>query len=278
MALLCISLLIPIYWLLATSLKDGQLAYLENLFGFPWPMRFANYKNMWKAIFVQGVESNGRVYYYWLDSLLMHSLIYSFITPAWNLFLTICCAYTLSKYKFKGRGFIYNLGIFVFLLPLNTYFPALMLIYRSLRVYNNAFLYILTNPSAAFSGVVFLAFYAAFKAMPWTYAEAVFMDGGGHFTVFFRIMLPLITPVFVAWYIIQFLSAWNEVNVFLTWLPGFPNLGVGMMYFQTISWQYGATYPMIMAGMMLVMLPAIILFMLTQKFTFAKMNVGGLKE
>jgi len=278
MAILCVSFLIPIYWLLSTSLKDGQLAYYRNPFGLPKTFRFKNYLEMGQAIFVEGVDSNGRIYVHLVGSLLTNSLIYAVAMPAWSLFLTLCCAYTLSKYKFKGRNFIYNLGIFVFLMPLNTYFPAMMLIHRTLGIWNNMFLHILTSPSAAFSGVTFLAFYAAFRAIPWTYAEAVFMDGGGHFTVFVRIMLPLIVPVFIAWYILGFLGSWNEVNAFLVWLPGFPNLALGMMYFQTIAWQYGASYPKIMAGMLVVMLPAILLFMLTQKLTFTKMNVGGLKE
>lgn len=274
--LYCVSLLVPIYWMITTSLKNGQLAYLQNPIGLPIPIRFSNYKDTWRQIYVQGVK-DGRPGYYWIDALLFNSIFYSVVQPAWSIFLTACCAYTLAKYKNKFTSIIFAVGIFVFLTPTSGYFPAELLMKRALGIWNNRFLYILTSPSAAFSGIIFLALYAVCKAIPWSFAEAVFMDGGGHFTVFWKIMFPLMLPAIISWYILGFLGVWNDTSVALIWLPGYPNLALGMVYFQEMSWLYNATYPMIMAGMVVVIVPAVILFLLTQKLAFKRINVGGIK-
>ena len=58
-------------------------------------------------------------------------------------------------------------------------------------------------------GVNFLMMYGFFNSISWSYAEAVFIDGGGHFTVFFKIMLPLAFMPMLTIAIISFIGCWN---------------------------------------------------------------------
>lgn len=277
LALYCLSLLLPIYWMLVTSLKDGQLAYLENPFGLPTGIRLQNFVDTFGRLYVQAVR-DGSMAYYWADVLVFNSVVYSVGTSFWSLFLTTMCAYVISKYKFRGRRFLYNMGVFVMLFPIGAELAAEMYLRQRTFTYNNLYTYILTSPTAAFSGVNFMVMYAAFRSLSWNYAEAVFLDGGGHYTVFFRIMFPMISPMFMAWYMLTFLGKWNDYMSFVIWLPGYPNLALGMFYFQELAHIYRASTPMIMAGFTVILVPTVVLFLLSRRLMLTKINVGGLKE
>ena len=275
MVLYCITLLVPLFWMLSSSVKsDFEFGY--NTFGFPKEFIFTNYSEVFSKLTMR-LFRGAVEYEYGLFDMAFYSLIYSVGISAFTVFVTVLVAYVVSKYRFPGRNFLYALGIFVMVVPILGSMPSTMQVKKAFGVYNNMLLTILTAPSAAFSGVNFLLFYAAFKGISWNYAEAVFIDGGGHWSVLFKIMLPMVFPTMTALFVLMFLGAWNDYSVFLIWLPSYPSLSIGIYMFQQNASQYGVTMPVIMAGFVIIIIPTVTLYFLTQKVIMTRLNVGGLK-
>lgn len=275
MVVFCISLLVPLAWMLYTSFKPS-IEYFENSFRLPQEWTLYNYETVLPMLEVELLTSRGVVVFGVLDMLFV-SVIWSVGIPFVSLFFTLITAYVISKYKFKGRNTIYMIGIFVMIVPIIGGLPSQMVIKRALGIYDSIFMHILISPGVCFSGVWFLLFYAAFKRIPWDYAEAGFIDGAGHFTVMFRLILPMMIPTFMAVFLLSFLGTWNDYNTFIMWLPSYVNLSYGMYRFQMDASNYGASMPQIMAGFIFCMIPTVILYCASQKLISSKLSVGGLK-
>jgi len=272
----CLTMLVPLYWMLTTSFKDGQLAYLKNPFGLPAVWYPGNYAETLKKMFVPAMKGGAPIYYY-VGDMLLYSFLFSTGSAFFGLFLCTLCAYVVAKYKFRGRNFLYALGIVIMIIPIIGSLPSALSLKKTLHIYDNMALLILTGPAAAFSGLHFLIMHAVFKNLSWSYAEAVFIDGGGHYTVLFRIMLPMALPSFAVLFILNFLGSWSDYTTFLIWLPSYASLALGMYYFQQNSSLYMATTPEIMAGFTIVIIPTMTLFLLSQRLILSKFTVGGLK-
>ena len=169
---------------------------------------------------------------YGIFSMLLYSFGYSASRSFVSVALSTLMAYTMSKYKFFGKDFLYALGIFVMITPVIGSMPSAMQMKKALGIYNNMTLTVLTCNAVAFSGLHFLLLYGAFKSMPWAYAESAFIDGAGHWTVFLKIMLPMILPTCTVLYVLEFISTWNAYEGFLVWLPSYPSLSLGLILFQ----------------------------------------------
>ncbi|MBQ8725962.1 MAG: carbohydrate ABC transporter permease [Clostridia bacterium] len=269
----CISLLILPVWMILTSFKNS-IEYVNNSFGWPENFYFLNYSGVFEKLQIRITD----FVIYNVFHMLGFSTLYSLGSSLINVFFTTCMAYVLSKYKFFGSNFIYNLGIVVMIVPIIGSLPSAMMVRDALGVYNNMFLHIITSPSTCFSGTNFLLLYGAFKSLPWDYAEAVFIDGGNDFTAFFKMFLPMILPTATVIFVLSFLGSWNDYQTFMIWLPDTPNLAYGLYQFQGVSRQlYKATIGEIMAGFSLVIIPTVVLYSASQGLILSKFTVGGLK-
>lgn len=279
MLLYCLSLIFTLIWMFYTSFKS-EFEYIVDAFAFPkqiGKIGFTNYTEMFKLFEMRAVK-NGEEVVYRFPIMFGYSLIWAFSTSLINVFFTTIVAYVVAKYKFFGRKFLYALGIFVMITPIVGNLPSAMQVKQALGVYNNIWLTILTSPQTVFSGVHFMLMHAAFKHISWNYAEAAFIDGASHARVMLQIMIPLVFPTCVVLYVLNFLGAWNDYSTFIIWLPSYPTLAYGMLYFQSQSAKYGATMPVIMAGFTIVAIPNIVLYLLSQNLIMSKFSVGGLKE
>lgn len=272
----CISLLLPLIWMLYSSLKD-EISFSIDILGLPKRLMFENYTNVIKYIKVSRMTETG-MREYGLASMALYSVIRSVASPFLTVACQACVAYVLSKYKFVGSRFIYNLGIVIMILPIVGSTASTMFMYKKLGVYDNLFLKIITGPSNIF-GLHFLILYGTFKGLPWSYAESAFIDGAGHFKVLFSIMLPLALPTCSVLFVLDFLNVWNDYQTSLLWLPSYPNLAYGLWYFQLYGTTggSGATMPMVLAGFAIIMTPTVILYLSAQKLIVSKFTVGGLK-
>ena len=205
------------------------------------------------------------------------SFLMSTVPQLLGLFFTTCFAYIEAKYEFIGRKFFFNFGIVLLIIPIVGNSASSMQIRKALNVYDNLFMHIITSPSGCFSGMNFLMLYAAFKVLPWDYAESVFIDGGNSYTVFFRIYLPMVLPQVFAFFVLGFMGAWNDYSTYMVWLPSTPNVAYGMYLFNLRANLFRMTQPELMAGFTIVMIPTAILYIFTQNLITSKLLVGGLK-
>lgn len=272
----CVSLFIPLIWMLMNSFKGYVEYYIRPSYMFPQEFVWENYSYVLSKLTVTLSTQKGRITY-GLGDMLVNSVIWAAVNPIIYVALTTMCAYVIAKYEFRGRNFLFSLGIIVMILPIIGSMGAAMQLKKVLGIYDNMVLTMLTSTTCAFSGTNFLIVYAAFKGIPWAYAESVFMDGGGHFRAFFQVMLPLVSPTLVVLLVLGFIGGWNSYEIFLIWLPSYANLAYGMYYFQSNASLTGATVPQILAGFVVVSIPTAILYLTSQNLIMSKFTIGGLK-
>ena len=272
----CISLLILPLFMLLTSFKADSLECVHNPFGLPG-MNFKypeystiefHFENYPKILEIMNEKLSVSI-----STMFGNGLLMAILPGALGLFFTALFAYVEAKYDFVGRKFFFNFGIALMIIPIVGNLASAMQLRKVLHVYNNMFMHIVTSPVGCFYGMNFLLLYAAFKGMPWAYAESVFIDGGNNYTVLFRIYLPMIMPTLVSLFLLSFMGAWNDYSTYLVWLPDYPNVAYGMYRFTQDADKYLVDLPVLMAGFTLVMIPTIVLYFFTHNTIQSKMNI-----
>ena len=269
-----ISLLLPFVWMIMTSFK-GRLDYADSFLGLPTTWHFENYTSIFEILKVEVIR-NGQFYEYNIFGMLGNSLILAVFKSFFSLLSVVLCAYCVAKYDFKLRKLLFNINIFVMVIPIVGSLATTLTVYRQFGIYNNFLMYIIF-PGSPF-GFNFLLLYGAFKAIPNSYSEAVFIDGGGHLTVFLRVIIPVMLPTLSALYILSFIGLWNDYSASLIYLPSVPTLAYGLYLFQYDSAKYGASLPEVLAGFAICSIPSVVLFCSFQKVITQSLTVGGLKE
>lgn len=271
----CLSLVVPIIWMIFTSFKD-RFEFDDNPFFLPKFWCFTNFSSALDKLKIETVKGKTNVRYNIVD-MLGYSFTWAFFTSLLHVYLTATVAYVIARYKFFGCNFIYFLGIFIMITPIVGNAPSLMVVKRDLNIYNNMTLTILTQNSTCFSGMHFLILYAAFRGISSSYSEAAEIDGAGHFSVMYKIVLPMMLPTCAVIFVLSFLTHWNEYGTFLIWLPKYANLAYGMYLFNKDAGAYGASIGEVMAGFCIAIVPSMTLYLASQKLITSKFTVGGLK-
>ena len=161
------------------------------------------------------------------------------------------------------------------------FIPAVGAMAANYKLYNELGMYdtylgILIGSCSGF-GTGFIFLYSFFNNLPWSYAEAEQIDGAGHYTIFFKIMIPIALPSLSAIMILNILGIWNEYFTFYMYAPSKVTLALGL-YGLVEQNSYGkVSYPELFAVMLFSVAPAIILYALAQNFVVKNVNLGGLK-
>ncbi len=264
-----LSLLYPLVWLFINSFKSN-LNYIEDLskgFAFPSEMfggwEFDNYREAF-----QGIVHNGTGFL----EMIFNSVWYCLLSIAVNMFFSCCTGYILSKYKFRGRDFIYGTAILCMTLPIFGTGGALYTFFYETGMYDTP-LYVIYSSLGSF-GMRFLMMYGFFKGVSWDYAEAVLIDGGNDFTVFFKIMLPIAFPMVMTLSITGLIALWNSYEALLLFMPSWPTLAVGI--FQ-VSENFTNDRPVYYGAMIISMIPIVTLFIIFSDAIMKNLSIGGLK-
>lgn len=270
-ALYCLYILFFFLFAALLAIKPSSASFIADMMNvklFSWP-KGATLKNIYRAFtdFQIGAHTYGEM----LFNSVWRSVAGTFI--AWMT--TVMVTYILVFYRSKYTKFIYTLGFFLTTLPLYGAGPAT---YRlMIRIgFINTPLMLLTN--ITLYGGHFFYMYSFWKGIAWEYAEAASIDGAGHYTVFFKIMLPMAVPSMMALYIMSFIANWNEYENTLLYMTRFPNLSYALYaYENSIKYDSGAGKPAYFAGLLIAMLPCLALFLIFQNTIMEKVYIGGLK-
>ncbi|MBO5480228.1 MAG: carbohydrate ABC transporter permease [Clostridia bacterium] len=269
-----LSLILPFVWMILTSFKS-RLDFQDSFLGLPSVWKWENYTQIFSLLRIEVIK-NGSFYTYNVFDMMANSLTMALTRPFFGLLSVVLCSYVVAKYDFAIRKLLFNINIFVMVIPIVGSLSTTLTVYKNLGIYNNLWPYIIF-PGGPF-GFNFLLLYGAFKAIPNTYSEAIFIDGGGHLTVFLRIILPMMLPTLSALYVLSFIGAWNDYSSSLIYLPSVPTLAYGLYIFQYDSAKYGASLPEVLAGFTICSIPSVALYCGFQKIITKSLAIGGLKE
>ncbi len=209
-----------------------------------------------------------------IPELVVNSVIFCFLRISMALGGCCCTAYTLSKYKFPGRDFLYGLGIFCMLIPIVGAEGSMYKLINDLNLHDTR-MYLVVTSIGGF-GFNFLVLYGFFSNISWSYAEAVFIDGGGHFTVFTKIMLPQASAALITLSILSFIANWNNYMSALMYMPSYPTLASGL-YTMSLTEKGKNDLPMYYAALVIGTIPVIIVFASFSDIIMRNFSVGGLK-
>jgi ABC-type glycerol-3-phosphate transport system permease component len=252
-----------ILWVMMSSLKTNKELFTD-VWALPTKLRFENYA---KALFAVDME------YYFLNSLAV--VLISVIVI---LALSAPASYVLSRKKFKGSNwfllaFIAGIGI-----PIPLLFIPLFIITTTLKINNTLFglgtLFIaLSLPFTVFMLTGF------FSSLPVELEEAAIVDGASDFQVFFRVMLPLGMPGLITAAIFNFIGLWNEYQLALVFLndPDKSTLSLGL-YSLSNGMEYTGDWVGLMAGVVIVMIPTIILYIFLSEKMISGITMGAVKS
>lgn len=267
--LYAVSLIYPLFWLVINSFQDSMAYELNKLRGdimrLPEQLGIFNYVKALKELNYN--DSN-------ILQMFFNSIWFTVLTVGENVFCCTCTGYALSKYKFGAKNVIYGVIIFTMTVPIVGTTGALFKLVNDMGIYNTPLYVVLHSLSG--TGLGFMVMYAFFKNVSWSYAESAFVDGAGHGTVFFKIMLPQALPAMGALVIVQSIGVWNNYMDVLLYLPDYPTLASGMYGVSRTLPRLGQA-PVYFAALVLSMIPVLIMFICFSDKIMKNFTVGGLK-
>ena len=258
-----LSYLYLLVWAVIAACKTHTEIALEP-FGLPetW-----NWKNFLAIPELLKVNRNT----FW--DMLFNSAYFCILCALLTQFCSLTFAYALSKYTFPGSKWIYLVILVTISLPIYGNAGATYKLYHDLGLINS---YAQIIPSYNGFNMFALYYYAYFTNLSWTYAEAAKVDGANDFQIYFKIMLPQAKPIFGALFLTQWINLWNSYESHLVYLSEKPTLSVGIYQFNK-EMIYNARLDILFAACVVVMIPALVLFVVFNKAITTNVSVGGIK-
>ncbi len=270
---LTITIIVPVFWVFMASIKENSEFYRN-----PWALP----KGVYLQNFVDAWESAN------MGSYMLNSVIVTAVAIFLLVIIALPASYVLARFKFKTGKFwnvLFMAGLFInvnyivvpIFLMLNNGDTFLYKTFGSTFFMNNLFVLAVVYAATALPFTIYLLS-GYFKSLAKDYEEAAYVDGAGYFRTMVQIIIPMAKPSIVTIILFNFLAFWNEYIISMTLLtdPKLKTLPVGLMNLmaaQRSAVQYGKMY----AGLVIVMLPTLILYMCVQKKLTQGMTVGGLK-
>lgn len=271
---LAISIILPVAWVFMASIKQNSEFY-QNPWALPQGVYLQNFADAW---------TKARMGDYMLNSVLVTALALVLL-----LVIALPAAYVLSRFRFRCRGLLHTAFMGGLFINVNyIVVPIFLMLVDGDKWLNKMF-----GSGFLLNNLVVLAVVYAATALPFTiymlsgyfaplphdFEEAAYLDGAGYFKTMTRIIFPMAKPSIVTIILFNFLSFWNEYIISMTLLSapnGARTLPVGLMNL-TQAQQSAAQYGQLYAGLVLVMLPTLILYICVQRNLTQGMTVGGLK-
>lgn len=271
---LAITIIVPVAWVFMASVKQNKEFY-GNPWTLPEKLYFQNFVDAW---------NNAKMGEYMFNSVFVTGLALILL-----LVVALPAAYALSRFKFRGSKLLNALFMGGLFINVNyIVVPIFLMLRDGDRILKSIF-----GQGFFLNNLVVLAVVYAATALPFTiyllsgyfatlahdYEEAAYIDGAGYSTTMWKIIFPMAKPSIITIILFNFLSFWNEYIISMTLMSsasGDKTLPVGLlnlMQAQQASAEFGIMY----AGLVLVMLPTLILYICVQNKLTQGMTIGGLK-
>ena len=271
---LAVVILVPVAWVFMASVKQNSEFY-GNPWALPAGLHWQNFVDAWNSAS--------------MGSYMINSVVVTALALGILLIIALPASYCLSRFKFKGSKFLntaFMAGLFI---NVNYIVVPIFLMLRDGDLFlkkilgegfllNNLFILAVVYAATALPFTIYLLS-GYFQTLPHDFEEAAYIDGAGYFRAMWSIIFPMAKPSIITVILFNFLSFWNEYIISMTLMSsatGQKTLPVGLLNLMQAQ-QSAAQYGMMYAGLVLVMLPTLILYMCVQKQLTEGMTVGGLK-
>ena len=273
LGVLAVLILVPVVWVMIASLKATPEHY-GNPWTLPTHIHWQNFVDAWNKANMGGY--------------MLHSFTITALALVILLVVALPASYCLARFKFVGQKFLntcFMAGLFInvnyivvpIYLMLSDGDKWLKGILGSTFLLNNHFVVAVVYAATALPFTIYLLS-SYFSTLPHDFEEAAYIDGAGHFRTMIQVIFPMARPSIITVILFNFLSFWNEYIIIKTLVTNrdqwtLPAGLLNLMQAQQSAAEYGPMY----AGLVLVMLPVLILYICVQKNLTKGMTVGGLK-
>jgi len=250
----------PFLWLVLNSLKHTWEVF-QNPFSLPKEWVFRNYADAWRLARV--------------GTMSQRSLYVSVVSTVLAIALASTTSFVLSRFSFRGKKLLSGYLMLGFMVPATIRLLPLALFSRKLGVYDNLFGVALIYAAGRlpFNSFLLTAF---METIPHELEEAAVMDGAGMWRVFWNVLFPLSQPALVTLATFQALYSWSEFILAFILIESLSKrtLAVGIV---SLMGEFFTNYVVLFAASVLAIIPAIIFFLLLQKYVVKGMSAGALK-
>jgi raffinose/stachyose/melibiose transport system permease protein len=202
-----------------------------------------------------------------------NSIFHSVVSTTLLVVVVAFSAFVLARNTSKLNQFIYFFLILGITLPLN-YIP-LMNVMKALNLINSHLGMILLYTGMGIPISLFIA-YAFVRNIPRELDEAAVIDGCNAFSLFYKVILPLLKPVLVTIFVLNFMNVWNEFTAPLYFLNSVDKWPVTLAVYNFFG-QFSAQWNLVSANIVLTSIPVLIVFIIGQKHIVGGLTSGAVK-
>ncbi|OGB94719.1 MAG: hypothetical protein A3H39_10340 [candidate division NC10 bacterium RIFCSPLOWO2_02_FULL_66_22] len=251
---------IPLVWMLFTSLKP-----MQELFTYPPRLTghytFGNFTRLFR-------ETYFLVY-------LKNSIVVAGATVILNVVIATLGAYSLTRYRYVGKEFLANMTLFTYMFaPIMIIIPVYMLL-KEVNLINSHLGIILAYTSISLPFTLWLL-RAFFQGISMEMEEAAFIDGASRFQSLVYIVMPQALPGIIATSVFAFVAVWNDY-LFARILLSDPTLKTMPVGLQDIYESTIVDWGLLMSGAVIITIPAMIFFLIVQRFLIQGWGMGAVK-
>lgn len=257
---LAILFLLPLFWLLTNTFKTASQIYQMPPSLLPERWYTGNLTELF----------NGQPAFRWI----FNSFIVSMGTAGLSVVISALAAYGFSKLQFRGRTVLLLIVIASIMIPKETFIVPLFDVVENLGWIDTYQAMIVPNLATGF-GTFML--YSYFKAVPESIRESAKIDGATEWTVFAKLMLPIVKPGLGALFILNFVTGWNDYlwQLLMARSKEMKTLTIGVASLQQ---DINPNIGLRVAGAAIAALPMVIIFFLFQRYFIKGATDGAVKE
>lgn len=260
-ALFLVFMLFPFYWILNTSLKNSVEVFSIPLKYWPSAPTLENYRDLFTKL---GFDR------YFFNSAFVAVMVTFSVTV-----LSLLGGYAMSRYTFKGKGFVYVLLLATQMLPAVVLMIPLFRTMNALGLVNNlwSLVLVLSCTNLPFCLFMMMGYY---NSIPNSLEEAAQIDGCSLLGAVWRVLLPAMRPSVVATGAYAFINAWNVYVYAIAFITSKSHytLPLGLNVFQG---EFGTDYNQLAAGCVIALAPVLVIFAFIQKHLSGGATAGAVK-
>jgi glucose/mannose transport system permease protein len=261
--------LAPLYVMLITSLKDAEQIRAGNLLAWPTSLNWESWTLAWSTA-CTGAQCSGLQPYFWNSVLMAVPAV--LLSTAWGA----VNGYVLSLWKFRGSDTLFALLLFGVFMPFQVVLLPMSQVLGWLGLSSSVGGLILVHMLAGLPSTT-LFFRNYYAAVPPELLRAARIDGAGFWMIFWRIILPMSTPIVMVTLIWQFTQVWNDFlfGVAFTGADSKP-VTVGLNNLANTSSSVKA-YNVDMAAALIAGLPTMLVYVLAGRYFVRGLTAGAVK-
>lgn len=268
LTLLCILWLVPLVGLLVTSFRDPAdvnstgwwTKFASPLSGWT----FGNYSEAWA-----GSGGNG------LGSAFLNSFVLTIPATIIPILIAAFAAYAFTFMSFKGRDFLFILIVGLLVVPNQVALVPLLSVFSDLGLYGSFPSVWLAHTGFGMPLAIFIL-RGYMQTLPRSIIESAAVDGAGHFTTFWRLIIPMSVPALAAFAIFQFLWVWNDLLVAKLFIGNGENQPVTIALASLIGTN-GQGANLVTAGAFISISVPLLVFVTLQRFFVRGLTAGSVK-